>query len=329
MVTDTTYKHKFQAFKQRLSQYPEVVSVSASTSVPGTQPDWNAGGIRRLSQREDEQNQYRIIMMDGEFIKSFGLQLAVGRAFSDGLANENKKVLLNESAARLMGFAKPEDAINDQIFFWGDTFKIVGVVKNYHQESLKKAFDALIFRYDDAPGGYYSVKFNTQKVKESMAQFELAWKEIFPGNPFHYFFLDEHYNKQYQADQQFGNIFGIFSGLAIFIACLGLFGLSSLTALQRTKEIGIRKVLGASLFSILRLISKDFLLLIAVAIVLSIPLSVWIMNSWLQDFAMRIPLAWWLFAIPGITVVIIALLTVSIHTLKAAMGDPVKSLRYE
>jgi putative ABC transport system permease protein len=329
MVTDTTYKHKFQAFKQRLSQYPEVVSVSASTSVPGTQPDWNAGGIRRLSQREDEQNQYRIIMMDGEFIKSFGLQLAVGRAFSDGLANENKKVLLNESAARLMGFAKPEDAINDQIFFWGDTFKIVGVVKNYHQESLKKAFDALIFRYDDAPGGYYSVKFNTQKVKESMAQFELAWKEIFPGNPFHYFFLDEHYNKQYQADQQFGNIFGIFSGLAIFIACLGLFGLSSLTALQRTKEIGIRKVLGASLFSILRLISKDFLLLIGVAIVLSIPLSVWIMNSWLQDFATRIPLAWWLFAIPGITVVTIALLTVSIHTLKAAMGDPVKSLRYE
>jgi putative ABC transport system permease protein len=328
-VTDSTYKHKFQAFKQRISQYPEVVSVCASTSVPGVQPDWNAGGIRRLSQREDEQNQYRIIMMDGEFIKSFGLQMATGRAFSDEVANENKNVLLNESAVRLMGFAKPEDAINDQIFFWGDTFKIVGVVKNYHQESLKKAYDALIFRYDEAPGGYYSVKFNTQKVKASMSQFELAWKEIFPGNPFHYFFLDDHYNKQYQADQQFGNIFGIFSGLAIFIACLGLFGLSSLTALQRTKEIGIRKVLGASLFGILRLISKDFIVLIGVAIVLSIPLSAWIMNSWLQDFATRIPLAWWLFAIPGIGVVVIALLTVSIHTLKAAMSDPVKSLRYE
>ncbi|MFM9838185.1 MAG: ABC transporter permease [Cyclobacteriaceae bacterium] len=328
-VTDSTYKHKFQAFKQKISQYPEVVSVSASTSVPGAQPDWNAGGIRRLSQREDEQNQYRIIMMDGEFIKSFGLQMTTGREFSDEVANESKNVLLNESAVRLMGFAKREDAINDQIFFWGDTFKIVGVVKNYHQESLKKAYDALIFRYDEAPGGYYSVKFNTQKVKESMAQFELVWKEIFPGNPFHYFFLDEHYNKQYQADQQFGNIFGIFSGLAIFIACLGLFGLSSLTALQRTKEIGIRKVLGASLLGILRLISKDFIVLITVAILLSIPLSAWIMNSWLQDFATRIPLAWWLFAIPGITVIVIALLTVSIHTLKAAMSDPVKSLRYE
>lgn len=329
MVTDSTYKHKFQAFKQRLAQYPEVVSVSASTAVPGAQPDWNAGGIRRLSQREDEQNQYRIIMMDGEFIRGFGLQMATGRAFSDEVANEYKNVLLNESAARLMGFAKPEDAINDQIFFWGDTFKIVGVVKNYHQESLKKAFDALIFRYNEAPGGFYSVKFNTQNVKESMVQFELAWKEIFPGNPFHYFFLDDHYNQQYKADQQFGNIFGIFAGLAIFIACMGLFGLSSLTALQRTKEIGIRKVLGASLLGILRLICKDFILLIGVAIVLSVPLSVWIMNAWLQDFATRIPLAWWLFAIPGISVVIIALLTVSIHTLKAAMTDPVKSLRYE
>lgn len=139
MVTDSTYKQKFQAFKQRIAQYPEVVSVTASSAVPGTQPDWNAGGIRRLSQREDEQNQYRIIMMDGEFIKGFGLQMVTGRAFSDEVASENKNVLLNESAARLMGFAKPEDAINDQIFFWGDTFKIVGVVKNDHQESLKKA----------------------------------------------------------------------------------------------------------------------------------------------------------------------------------------------
>jgi len=329
MVTDSTYKHKFQAFKQRIAQYPEVVSVSASSAVPGAPPDWNAGGIRRLSQREDEQNQYRIIMMDGEFIKGFGLQMVTGREFSDEVANEHENVLLNESAARLMGFAKPEDAINDQIFFWGDTFKIVGVIKNYHQESLKKAFDALIFRYNEAPGGFYSVKFNTQNVKESLSQFELVWKEIFPGNPFHYFFLDDHYNQQYKADQQFGDIFGIFSGLAIFIACLGLFGLSSLTALQRTKEIGIRKVLGASVFGILRLISRDFILLIGAAILLSIPISVWAMNAWLQDFATRIPLAWWLFAIPGISVVIIALLTVSIHTMKAAMTNPVKSLKYE
>src|SRR5690606_9939825 len=154
-------------------------------------------------------------------------------------------------------------------------------------------------------------------------------KDIFPGNPFEYFFLDEHYDQQYKADQQFGTIFSIFSGLAIFIATLGLFGLSSLTAVQRTKEIGIRKVLGASLFGLLRLISKDFIILIGVAILLSIPLSIWIMNSWLQDFATRIDLAWWIFAIPSVTVVLITVLTVSIHTIKVAMINPVNSLNYE
>jgi putative ABC transport system permease protein len=328
-VTDSTYKQKFQVFKQKISNQSDVVSVTASSSVPGSQPDWNAGGIRRLSQREDEQNQYRIIMTDGSFIKGFGLEIAVGREFSDEVVNENQNVLLNESASRLMGFAKPEDAINDQIYFWGDTFKIVGVMKDYHQESLKKSFDALIFRYDEAPDGYYSVKFNTGNVKASMAIFEATWKEVFPGNPFHYFFLDDHYNQQYKADQQFGNVFSIFSGLAIFIACLGLFGLSSLTALQRTKEIGIRKVLGASLFGLLRLISKDYIVLIGASIILSVPLAAWVMNSWLQDFATRIPLSWWIFAIPSLTVILIALVTVSVHTLKAAMSDPVKSLRYE
>src|SRR5258708_32370133 len=162
-----------------------------------------------------------------------------------------------------------------------------------------------------------------------MANFEAVWKETFPGNPFNYFFLNDYYNQQYKADQQFGNICSIFSGLAIFIACLGLFGLSSLTAIQRTKEIGIRKVLGASLISILKLISREFIFLIGIAIIASIPLTAWVMNRWLQDFAYRIPLSWWIFAIPGFLVVVIALATVAIHTLKAAMADPLKSLRYE
>lgn len=328
-VTDSTYHHKYGVFKQKVSQYSEVVSVCASSSVPGGQPDWNAGGIRTLSQRDDEANQYRIILMDGDFIKGFGLEMVAGRAFSDEVAHEDRNILLNESAYRLMGFARPEEAIGDKIFFWGDTFKIVGVLKNYHQESLKKAIEPLIFRYGEAPNGYYSIKFNTGNARESMAQFESAWQEVFPGNPFNYFFLDDHYNQQYKADQQFGSVFGVFSGLAIFIACLGLFGLSSLTALQRTKEIGVRKVLGASLFGILRLMSKDYLVLIGAAIALSIPLAAWIMNSWLQGFAFRIALSWWIFVVPSLAVVAVALVTVSVHTLKAAMTDPVKSLRYE
>jgi len=328
-IIDSTYEDKFQVFKQQLLRFPEVVGVTASTSVPGAAPDWNAGGIRRLSQRDDEANQYRIIMMDHDFIKSYGLEVIEGRPFSGDVVNEKESVLLNESASRLMGFTKPELAINDQIFFWGDTFKIVGVVKNYHQESLKKAYEPLIFRYERAPGGYYSIKFNTKNVRESIARFEEEWKAMFPGNPFIHFFLDDHYNQQYQADQQFGQVFGIFSTLAIFIACLGLFGLSSLTAIQRTKEIGVRKVLGASVSSILGLVSKDYIILMLFAIVLAVPVAWWIMAGWLEGFASRIPLAWWIFVIPALVVMAIAILTVSIHTLKAARTNPVKSLRYE
>jgi putative ABC transport system permease protein len=328
-LTDSTYGQKFQVFKQKIQQYPEVVAVTASTEVPGRQPGWNAGGIRRLSQSEGEAKQYRVIMMDHDFMPLYGLKAIAGRAFSGESANEEKNVLINESAYRLMGFKKPEDAINDQIFFWGDTFRIVGVVKNYHQESLKKAYEPLIFRYEEAPGGLYSIKFNPNQVKESLVKFEETWKAVFPGSPFIHYLLDDHYNQQYQADQQFGKVFGIFSSLAIFIACLGLFGLSSLTAIQRTKEIGVRKVLGASVTGILTLVSKDYILLMLIAIVLSIPAAWWIMDAWLADFAYRISLTWWIFAIPSFVVIAIALLTISIHTLKAARTNPAQSLRYE
>ena len=329
IIADSIYSTTFTGFKAKIGQYSEVSAVTAASSVPGSSPNWNAGGIRRLSQREDEANQYRVIMMDHDFIPSFGLEMAAGRAFSAQVKNEFRSVILNESASKLMGFQKPEDAIDDQIHFWGDTFRIVGVVKNYRQESVKKSFEPLIFRYNDAPGGLYSVKFNTSNVKESVARFEKDWKEFFPGNPFNYFFLDEHYNIQYKADRQFGKVFGVFSVLAIFIACLGLFGLSSLTALQRTKEIGVRKVLGASVGSILTLVSKDYLVLMGAAIVFATPLTWWIMNNWLQGFASRIDLSWWIFAVPSMLVILIALFTVSIHTLKAARTNPVKSLRYE
>lgn len=328
-VVDSTYEQKFAVFKEQIKQFSEVINVSASSSVPGRQPGWNAGGIRRLSQREDESNQYRVIMMDHDFIPLYGLKVLAGRGFSGETSNEWTRVLINEAAAKRLGFAKIEDAINDQIYFWGDTFSIAGVLKNYHQESLKKEHEPLVFRYSAAPGGFYSIKFRTSDVKESMSRFEEQWKELFPGNPFISFFLDDHYNQQYQADQQFGKVFGIFSALAIFIACLGLFGLSSLTAIQRTKEIGVRKVLGASVSSILRLVTKDYLVLMLLAILVSVPLAWWIMDGWLNAFANKILLSWWIFALPSLVVVSIALATVSIHTLKAARTNPTRSLRYE
>lgn len=328
-ITDSTYQQKYQVFKNRIQHYAEVSSVSASTEIPGAQPLWNAGGIRRLSQTQEETNQYRVIMMDEDFIPSYGLKMITGRPFSGDLINEEKNVLMNEAACHLMGFGLPEEAINDEIFFWGDTFRIVGIVKNYAQESLKKDYDPTIFRYNQAPGGYYSVKFNATDVKSTMARFENDWKEIFPGNPFDYFFLDDHYNAQYKADQQFGAIFGLFSSLAIFIACLGLIGLSSLSVLQRTKEIGIRKVLGAGAVQIIHLMSREYMILLAVAIFLAIPATDWAMNRWLQGFANKIDLTWWIFALPILVVLMTAFLAISFHTFKAAATDPVETLRYE
>ena len=267
--------------------------------------------------------------MDHDFIKAFQLEVLAGRPFSGELTNERKNVMINESAVRLMGFKTLEESINDEIFFWGDTFRIVGVLKDYHQESLKKAYEPLVFRYNESPGGFYSIKFNTGNMQASLAKFEDHWKSVFPGNPFIHFFLDDHYDQQYQNDQQFGKVFGIFSVLAIFIACLGLFGLASFTAEQRRKEVGIRKVMGATVAGILVLFSKDFLKLVVLAFLLGAPVAYLIMQHWLADFAYRIDISWPIFLMAGLAALGVALLTVSYQAVKAATADPVKSLRYE
>jgi putative ABC transport system permease protein len=328
-VVDSTYQNRFQVLKNALTQFPEVSSLSASTAVPGTSPDWNAGGIRTVSQREDEAKQYRVIMMDHDYIPAYGLDVVAGRSFSGDQSHEERSLMLNEAASRIMGFDHAEQALNNNVVFWGDTFRIVGVVKNFHNESLKKAFEPLLFRYNSSPGGYYSVKFNTANVQSSMAKFEEQWKTIFPGNPFIYFFLDDHYDKQYRQDQQFGKVFGVFSTLAILIACLGLFGLSSLTAVQRTKEIGVRKVLGASVPQILTMISREYLILCLLAIAVAVPCTIWIADQWLQRFAYRIDIGWWMLAAPCLAVTAIALLTVVFTALRAATANPVSSLRHE
>jgi putative ABC transport system permease protein len=252
-----------------------------------------------------------------------------GRNFSQEFTNDQSTVLFNESAVEMMGFEDLKAALDQDIFFWGDTFKIVGVVKDYHQESLKADFDPLIFRCLPASRSYYSLKVETNNISETIAHAQAVWDDIFPGNPFEYFFLDDHFNRQYQADLRFGKVFGFFAGLAIFVACLGLFGLSSFMATQRTKEIGVRKVLGASIASILALLSKDFVKLILAACVISIPIAYLILQNWLHNYAFHIDLSWWLFVLPMLAVLFIAIFTVSFQSLKAALANPVDTLRDE
>jgi putative ABC transport system permease protein len=203
------------------------------------------------------------------------------------------------------------------------------VVNDYYQVSLKKPLDPSIFFCTVYGGEYYSVRMQAKNVAGTIEHVRRSWTKAFPGNPFEYFFLDDYFNTQYQNERKFGKLFTTFSILAIIIGCLGLFGLSAFMANQRIKEIGIRKVLGASVADIATMLSKDFIRLVAISVLVASPIAWLVMDRWLQDFAHRINISWWVFALAGTAALLIALLTVSVQAVKAAVANPVKSLRTE
>lgn len=328
-VLDSTYQEKLSAFQDVMKTNSNVDNVVVSTGVPGRGVSWNAGGIKKQGEPDTEGKQYRVIGIGYDFVETFGMEVIAGRSFDKSYGDEGSKILFSRSAAKQMGFTNPEEALNTNVDFWGDVYTIVGVTEDYHHTSLKEDYDQLIFRMIPDASGFYSIKYNAANTQEVVRLAEERWAQFFPGNPFEYFFLDDRFSEQYKADQQFGNVFTIFSGLAIFVACLGLFGLAAFMTAKRTKEIGIRKVLGASISSILQLLSTDFMKLIMVSVVLAIPIAYYGMSQWLSGFAFRIDLYWYIFAIPALVVLLIALLTVSFQTLRAAKSNPVDSLRYE
>lgn len=328
-VLDSTYQEKLTAFGDMMKANANVENVVVSTGVPGRNVFWNAGGIRKEGEPDTEGKQYRVIGIGYDFVETYDLELIAGRSFDRSFGDEESKILFTRSAVEQMGFKEPEEALNTRVNFWGQIYTIVGVLEDYHHTSLKEDYDQLIFRMIPDATGYYSIKYNSANTQQVVSLAQEQWARFFPGNPFEYFFLDDRFNEQYKADQQFGAVFSIFSGLAIFVACLGLFGLAAFMTTTRIKEIGIRKVLGASISSILQLLSTDFLKLILIAVILAIPVAYYGMDQWLNRFAFRINLAWYIFLIPAVLVLLIALFTVSFQTLRAARASPVDSLRYE
>jgi putative ABC transport system permease protein len=316
-------------FKQQSLAQSTIKSITISTSVPGQPVRWNAGGIRLHGANEIESKQYRVIGADADFLTAYDIKLLAGRKFAKSYVNDPHNVVFNRSAAKQMGFDDPQQALNKQIDFWGEVYTIVGVVDDYHQESLRDAYDAIIFRCIPDVNGFISIKLNPENLAQTLTMLKANWKNTFPGEEFNYFFMDQHFNEQYQADQRFGQVFGVFTFIAILVACLGLFGLVSFTIVQRTKEIGIRKVLGASVNSILQLLYKDFALLVIVSFFVSAPIAWYATNKWLSGYAFRIQINWTLFVLPFLTVLVIALLTVSFLSVKAALTNPVKSLKTE
>ena len=327
-MNDSTRINQTKAFKTFLLQQSSIKSVAVSGTIPGEKVEFNAGSIRLAGAPSEMGKQYRIIGVDYDFVNAFGMHVIAGRNF-DARLGEKDAVVFNRTGLRQLGFNNPVDALGKKIDFWGDILTIVGVVDDFHQQSLREAYEPLILRLDPGVNGQFSIKLADSNPSRAIDVVKKAWAQFFPTDPFAYSFLDERYNKQYQADERFGEVFGFFTLLAVLVACLGLLGLATFTARQRTKEIGVRKVLGASVASIIQLLSKDFLKLVMVAILIASPLAWYAMHQWLQTFAYRVDMSWWVFALAGVLAVGIALLTVSFQSIKAALMNPIKSLRSE
>ena len=329
IVSDSTYLSQMTAFKKNLLNYPSIESVAAATTIPGQPVNWNAGGIKLVTQDQELAKQYRVIGVDYEYIDQFGLKLVAGRAFSEEFGTDSEAVIFNRAGISQLGFNTPDEALGKRIDFWGNQYTIIGVSENFNQESLKLPYEPLVLRLIPDLQGYFTIKQSSKDIASTIAQVEAEWNRFFPGNTYEYFFLDEHFNDQYKADERFGKVFGLFTGLAILVACLGLFGLASFTTLQRTKEIGIRKVLGSSVTAILKLLYKEFAILLLIAFVIAIPIAWFTTRNWLQGYAFRIDLHWSFFLLPFVVIMLIALVTVSFQTIKASLANPVESLRTE
>ena len=262
----------------------------------------------------------------GDFVKTMNVKLLAGRDFRMNSLVDSSNYIINEATAELMNM---KDPVGKEVKFWRGTGRIVGLVKDFHLKSLHEAISPLVLMYNPQENGYLLVKAHAGQTSRGITDLERITKQFNPNYPFTYHFLDEAYEKLYNAEQQVSTLVNYFGLLAILISCLGLFGLAAFTAEQRTKEIGVRKVLGASVSSIITLLSKDFLKLVLIALVLATPLAWWAVSQWLGTFAYRTELSWWLFAVAGLLAVGIALMTVSFQSIRAALMNPVKSLRSE
>jgi putative ABC transport system permease protein len=265
-----------------------------------------------------------------DFVDHFGIELVAGRSYSREFPSDSTKALvINEAAARQYGYANPADIIGKKFDQWGRAGEVIGVVKDFNYISLHQNIEALTLPFEAYASRYLSLKIKSEDIQQTISEVESIWKRLAPHRPFMYSFLDDDFNRQYRSDFIFRRLFTTFSCLAILIACLGLLGLATYTAEQRTKEIGIRKVLGADVQTIVLLLSNDFIKLVLVAIIIATPVSWYAMNKWLDGFAYKMEIQAWMFVLAGVIALSIAVFTISYQSIKSALVNPVNSLRSE
>jgi len=329
---DSSFIIKENSFKEEIKQIAHVKGATSSNRIAGDELG-RSFDVHRTDDNSGNHFTVRNMGGDYDFLNVYGIKLLTGRNFSpaDYNADFNKlhNIIINASAVKILGFSSREDAIGKSITMFGKKWDVIGVMNDYHQKSLRYPLEATVMIPTYGNYNPISIKVDAPNLTATMAAIKAKYEQFFPGNLFDYYFLDEKFNEQYKDDQLFGKAFSIFAGFAILIACLGLLGLSLFATTQRTKEIGVRKVLGASVTNIVMLLSKDFIRLVIIAFVIASPVAYFIMHQWLQDFAYRINIEWWVFAVAGLLSVTIALATISYQAIKAAIANPVKSLRTE
>jgi putative ABC transport system permease protein len=329
---DDSLYNRLQTFRQLILQNPQIMAVTLSDVRP------NLGVLRRGVVPEGFTAKDRIfainMKVDYHFLPAYAMHLVAGRNFSESFGSDKTAgFIVNETAVQRYHWKSPADAIGKRISIIGNRGNvlkqgvIIGVIKDFHAESLYQPIDALLMDVDFARLTTFSIKISPNNPGSTIAYLEKTWNSYFPQKSFNYNYLDKTINDQYQKEQRLGKIIEDFAALAVFISCLGLFGLIALVAQQRTKEIGIRKILGASVPGIVILLSRDFLKLVLLAIVIASPIAWWTMNNWLKAFAYRTPISWWIFFVAGLMAIVIAIFTISFQSLKAALTNPTKSLK--
>ena len=318
---------KYEVFKQQANQMPGISSVSclsdATTDIGGT----ITATVNWTGKDPNAKPLFAITDAGYDFVKTMNMQLAAGRDFSRDFPSDSSGYLVNQEALKTL---KYKDPIGQPLELWGRKGRIVGVLKDFHQKSLHEPILPLIVRLQEAEaGGVILVRIKSPRTKEVVAGLDKLCSSLNPKFPFTCLFADEEYRKLYNNEEIVSHLSDYFAGLAIFISCMGLLGLAMFTAEQRTREIGIRKVLGAGVLSILTLLSGEFLFLIVIALLIASPLAWWAMHVWLEDYAYQITIEWWFFGLAGVMAIVIAMLTVSVQAVKAALANPVRSLRAE
>lgn len=320
-----------QILKNEIKKIPGVTAATCSSSTPGGGLS-NQGFLPEGVGANDIQTMANLVV-DFDFINTYNLDVIAGRSFSRNFGSDSSAFILNETAVKEIGWGTAQNAIGKRFEYnLSKKGTVIGVVKDFHFNSLQKKIEPVVMQIQAPNSGWYgflSIRLNTGNVQPIINALQASWKQIFPQHPLDYFFVDEYYNKQYQNEKRLSHLSGLFSALTIFISCLGLFALVMVAVSKRTKEIGVRKVLGASVSSIVSLLSKDFVKLVIVASIIAFPVAWWAMNNWLADFAYRIKIAWWVFVVAGFGAVLIALITVCFQAIRAAGANPVESLRNE